>query len=180
MPDPLTNKTFPLVRSAGVLSDIRYYFFRKPECNTLVKFGSRDERETYSASIMQRLGIDVHQFRLMNIHRIGIEAPARFIFDELMRWDGDSICWPNNIARVNLKDGKIENIVITLLGRFAKLFVMKAIRIQPIPAVNDTDNARYLLYECSGGYPIGIFSLYVRSSIPERISLLRCSSRISR
>ena len=29
------------------------------------------------------------------------------------------------------------------------------------------DNARYLLYKCSGGYPIGFFSMYVRSSIPE-------------
>jgi hypothetical protein len=24
------------------------------------------------------------------------------------------------------------------------------------------------LYECCGGYPIGIFAMYVRSSIPER------------
>jgi len=168
MPDPSTNTTLPLIRSEGVLSDIRYYFLKKPECNTLVTYKSREDRETNSASIMQRLGIDVHQFRLLNIHRIGIEAPARYIFDELMRWDGDSICWPNHIARVNLEEGKIENIVITLFGRFAKLFVMKAIRIQPIPAVNDTDNARYFLYECTGGYPIGIFSLFVRSSIPER------------
>ena len=28
-----------------------------------------------------------------------------------------------------------------------------------------SDNARFLLYECSGGYPIGIFTIYVRSSI---------------
>ena len=31
----------------------------------------------------------------------------------------------------------------------------------------DFDNARYLLYRSSGGYPIGIFAMYVRSSIKE-------------
>lgn len=158
----------PLVRTTSVLSDIRYYFLLKPETDTLIKFNSEEEREVYCTSILQRIGIDVHQFNLMNIHRIGVEAPASYLFHELMRWNGDSLCWPNHIARVNLEDGMIENIVITLLGRFAKLFVMKAIRIHPIPASNDTDNARYFLYECTGGYPIGIFSLYVRSSIPER------------
>jgi hypothetical protein len=104
----------------------------------------------------------------MNIHRIGVEAPASFLFHELMKWNGDSICWPNHIARVNLQENRIEDIVITLPGRFYKLFVMKAIRIRQIPAPNDTDNARYFLYQCSGGYPIGIFSLYVRTSIAER------------
>ena len=31
----------------------------------------------------------------------------------------------------------------------------------------DFDNARYLLYECSGGYPIGIFSIFIRSSVSD-------------
>ena len=43
---------------------------------------------------------------------------------------------------------------------------MKAIRILRTPTSADYDNARYLLYECTGGYPIGIFSMFVRSSIP--------------
>ncbi|MFH1936156.1 MAG: hypothetical protein ABIK52_01170 [Bacteroidota bacterium] len=158
----------PITRTTGVLSDITRYFLRKPEYHTIITFQSEEEREVYCSSILQRIGIDVHQYNLMNIHRIGVEAPVSYLFHELMKWNGDSICWPNHIARVNLQDGKIENIVITLLGRFAKLFVMKAIRIHRIPAANDTDNARYFLYQCSGGYPIGIFSIYVRSSIPER------------
>jgi hypothetical protein len=158
----------PLHRTTGVLSDITYYFLRRPEEKTLVTFGSPEEKEEYCSSILQRIGIDVHRFRLMNIHRIGIDAPASYLFQELMKWNGDSVCWPNHIARVNLQDGHIENIVITLLGRFYSLFVMKAIRIHPVPTDDDTDNARYFLYECSGGYPIGIFSLYVRSSIAER------------
>lgn len=162
-----TSKKLPLKRSTSVLSDIWYYFIRNPEYNTLVKYKSRDDRERYSLAIIQRIGIDVHQFRLLNIHQIGIEAPGGYIFDELMRWRGDAICWPNHIARVHLGAGK-ENITITLFGKRIKLFSMKAIKIQSIPAVTDTDNARYFLYNCTGGYPIGIFSLYVRSSIPER------------
>jgi hypothetical protein len=158
----------PLVRTTGVFSDVLHYFLRRPEQKTRVTFNSPEEKEIYCASILQRIGIDVHQFRLINIHRIGIDAPASYLFQELMKWNGDSVCWPNHIARVNLQGGNIENIVITLPGRFYKLFVMKAISIHPVPLDSDTDNARYFLYECSGGYPIGIFSLYVRSSIPER------------
>jgi len=44
---------------------------------------------------------------------------------------------------------------------------MNAIRIKRVPDPFDFDNARYLLYECSGGYPIGIFFMYVRSSIED-------------
>lgn len=47
------------------------------------------------------------------------------------------------------------------------LFLLTAIRIKKIPDNFDYDNARYMLYECSGGYPIGILAIYVRSSIPE-------------
>ena len=37
-----------------------------------------------------------------------------------------------------------------------------------MPETADFDNARYLLYECGGGYPIGVSALYVRSSIAGR------------
>ena len=45
---------------------------------------------------------------------------------------------------------------------------MSALKFQLTTPASDTDNARYLLYKCSGGYPIGVFSLYVRSSISEQ------------
>ena len=51
---------------------------------------------------------------------------------------------------------------------FIQLFNLDAIHIKRIPDPSDNDNARYLLYKCSGGYPIGIFCMYVRSSIPDR------------
>ena len=37
-----------------------------------------------------------------------------------------------------------------------------------VPAESDLDNARYFLWDCKGGYPIGIFSVFARSPIAER------------
>ena len=55
------------------------------------------------------------------------------------------------------------------MGRsFIPLFKLDALHFQKIPDLSDSDNARFLLYKCSGGYPIGIFSLYVRSSIVQQ------------
>ena len=174
---------FPFKRTGSIFADIRYYFLNTPKIKTLIKFNSVENRQRYCESIMQRIGIDVNRYKLLNIHQIGIEAPASHLFNELMKWNGDSLCWPNHIARVNLPDITLEKIQITLFGgsgktaekkrgiflfRFPQLFVLKAIRIQPMPDQIDTDNARYFLYESSGGYPIGVFSIYVRTSIPER------------
>ncbi|MBT6835993.1 MAG: hypothetical protein HOA61_08095 [Bacteroidetes bacterium] len=43
--------------------------------------------------------------------------------------------------------------------------MLNAISIKKTPDPTGIDNARYLLYKSSGGYPIGIFTMYVRSSI---------------
>jgi len=124
---------------------------------------------------MQRTGIGMDSYRVLNIHRIGIEVPASFVFEELLNWNGDSSCWPNHIAKVTLKDGSLENIKVNLFGwpsdpfrkkkdiagmQLFHLFNMTSIRIQYTPALFDFDNAQYLLYKCSGRYPIGIFSMY--------------------
>jgi hypothetical protein len=47
------------------------------------------------------------------------------------------------------------------------LFLLNSLRFKIQPDSYDFDNARYLLYDCSGGYPIGIFAMYVRSSVAE-------------
>jgi len=173
----------PPTKSTGIFSDIRYFFLEKPEKATIIRFRTDEERQSYSQSILQRTGIGVEMYRVLNIHRIGIEAPATFVFEELLKWNGDSSCWPNHIAKVTLKAGRLDEIQVNLFGwpadPFAKkkgiarlhpfhLFNLNAITIQTTPAPFDFDNARYLLYKCSGGYPIGVFSMYVRSSIPER------------
>jgi hypothetical protein len=173
----------PPSRSTGIFSDIRYFLWDKPEFPTFIKFQSEEERLLYSRSILQRTGIGVDKYSVLNIHRIGIEAPAIFVFEELLRWNGDSSCWPNHIAKVTLKDDKLEKIKVNLFGwpadpfnpkkgiarlQLFHLFNMNAITIQSTPVPFDFDNARYLLYKCSGGYPIGVFLMYVRTSIPER------------
>ena len=173
----------PPSRSINIFTDLWRFFIHKPEIDTRVAFRDEEERNRYSRSILQRTGIGVDKYRVLNIHRIGIEAPSSYVFDELLKWNGDSTCWPNHLARVTLQDGKLEKIRIFLFGfrkhlfglkngllglNFLRLFDMDSIAIQRIPAPFDFDNARYLLYKCSGGYPIGVFSMYVRTSIPER------------
>jgi hypothetical protein len=172
----------PPERSAGILSDTRYFFFHRPAIPTLIEFSSEAEKEDYSHRIMQRIGIDITKYSVLNIHRIGIHVPVRYVFEELLQWDGDSSCWPNHIATVDRLDGRLEHIQIFLLGRkkypfglkndlfglnFIPLFSLDAKKFQHLPGLSD-DNARYLLYDSSGGYPIGIFTMYVRSAVPKR------------
>jgi hypothetical protein len=102
---------------------------------------------------------------VLNIHTIGIEAPARHVFEELLVWDGDSTCWPNNVAAAERVGGTLDEIRVSLLGiRWLPLFSLRSLKLQSAPDTGGGDNARYLLYECGGGYPIGMFCLYVRSS----------------
>jgi hypothetical protein len=172
----------PPSRSNGFLSDISLFFLHKPNTPTLIEFKTETEREDYSHRIMQRLGIDVSKYSVLNIHKIGIDVPVRYAFEEIMQWDGDSTCWPNHIAAVERMDGQLEHIQIHLLGqkkyplgfknaffglKFIPLFSLHAMKFQLLPGPSD-DNARFLLYESSGGYPIGIFTMYVRSSIAEQ------------
>ena len=162
--------------SKNIFTDIWHYLVHRPAMRTLVEHNDTESSEEISKSIMQRTGIDVENYRMLNLHSIGINSPASYIFDELLNWSGDSICWPNYIAKVNLQNGGLEQIKIFLFGLKFRLlrmhpfhlFDLNAIRIQKVPNHSDFDNARYLLYECKGGYPIGIFSMYVRSSIPGR------------
>jgi len=154
----------------------------KASRNYLIKFKSKEKREEYNKRIIQRVGIDVNKNSILNIHKIGVEAPVNYVFNELLNWNGDSTCWPNHVAKVERVDDKIEEIRILPFGwskypfKFMKsffglnlipLFYLNSIRIKQVPDSFDFDNARYILYQSSGGYPIGIFTMYVRSSIAE-------------
>ena len=179
---PATEPKKPPSKSKGIFSDIRYFFISNPKLKTLVKFEAEGERQKYTERILQRTGIGVDKYRMLNIHKIGVEAPVSYLFEELLRWNGESNCWPNHIARLKLLDDELKRISVSLFGlsryflnprngksrfQFLQLFNLDAIKIQKIPDPADNDNARFLLYKCSGGYPIGVFSMYVRSSIPE-------------
>jgi hypothetical protein len=169
----------PPIKSKNLFTDLFLFLFLKPNTPTLVRLRSIKEKEDYSLRLLQRLNVNVKNFRILNVHQIGVDAPAKYVFDELLKWDGDSTCWPNYLAKVVRKENKLDHLLIYLFGwskisswinpfnkmkKFPPLFKMDVINIQKTPIQTDGDNARYLLYKCSGGYPIGIFTMYVRSS----------------
>lgn len=174
------KKLQPPGRSNNVFTDIKFFLFKRPKPATYVKFKTFDDRLRFRHRILQRIGMDASNYSVLNVHKIGIDAPVNTIFEELLNWNGDSTCWPNHIAKINRINNEIENIQILpfgwkkylfgikngLLGfKYIPLFNLNAVKIQSSPGSIDDDNARYLLYKCSGGYPIGFFTMYVRSSI---------------
>jgi hypothetical protein len=176
-----SSATGPPSGSKGLLTDVIYFLLHRPKQPTLIKFDSTEERDNYNQRVMQRTGIDPNRYSILNIHKIGVEAPVSYVFNELLQWNGDSTCWPNHIAKVDRIENDLKRIRIEPFGwkkypfKFMKsffglkiipLFLLNAIQIKSVPDTFDFDNARYLLYECSGGYPIGIYIMYVRSSIP--------------
>ena len=175
------SKNKPPSRSRGLVTDVLFFLLHKPEQPTLIKYDSVEERDDYNQRVMQRIGIDPNRYSVLNIHKKGVEAPVSYVFNELLQWNGDSTCWPNHIAKVDRIENDLKRIRVHPFGwkkypfRFMKsffgfklipLFLLNAIQIKEVPDAFDFDNARYLLYECSGGYPIGIYVMYVRSSIP--------------
>ena len=173
----LTNQNQCLENS--FLCDLKNYFLNSPRIKTLLEHNSPEEKESISKRILQRIGISVNEYSILNVHKIGIEVPVKYVFEELLQWDGTSDYWPNQLARVKRINGSLEKILIYTLGieklnfggllangiKFKPLFNMTALKFQITTPPSDTDNARYLLYKCSGGYPIGVFTIYVRSSI---------------
>ena len=185
-PGDCADKLQPPIRSKGLFSDIKYFLLNKPETPTLIHFNSIQEKEDFSYRITQRLGVGVSDYKILNIHRIGIDVPAKYVFEELLNWNGDSSCWPNYIAKVERSDNSLEHIAIYLFGwinlpkwfknsmigrSFIPLFKMDSLVFKKIPDATSSDNARFLLYRTSGGYPIGLFSMYVRSSIENQNEL---------
>jgi|GEM_PF-18728 len=167
----------PPKKPRGVLGDVLSFVLRAPRIPTRIDFSSIAEREDYSKRVLQRLGRDVSAYSVLNLHRIGVEAPGRYVFEELLNWDGDSTTWPNELATIERVGEGLEHVQVHLFGRSwlrhllpsrEPLFELKLLRMQAVPGDTDPDNSRYLLFNCEGGYPIGIFALYVRSSIPEQ------------
>ena len=165
----------------SLFSDIGHYFIHRPVIPTLVDFETDSVRDDYTQRIVQRLGIDVSQYSVLNIHRIGIDAPVGYVFDGLLGWEGDSPYWPNHVATLKVIEGRPENLKVVLLGRsiggwlgkrsggrLGTLFEMHARTVRNVPHESDLDNARYLLWDCIGGYPIGFFSVFVRSAMAVR------------
>ena len=162
-------------------ADIRAYFVHRGSTPTLVDFHSDEVRKEYTRRIAQRVGIDVSQYSVLNIHRIGIDAPVRYVFEEIVRWRGDSPYWPNHVATLQIEEGRSRDVRVVLLGQsiggllasltaggVGTLFRMHLRTARSVPGNADLDNARYFLWDCTGGYPIGIFSVFARSAIAAR------------
>ncbi|HEY9115318.1 MAG TPA: hypothetical protein VIN10_11520 [Bacteroidales bacterium] len=168
-------------KSNSILSDIRYFFIQKSEIDTLVKFQPENGRQQYNQLIFDRIGLEVDKFKMLNIHQIAIDVPVDFLFGELMKWNSDSCWWPNHIAKVHALDDRLSRINVFLFGKINFSFkkqkkspefhLLRLFNFKLIKKENNSSpenkNAHYLLYECSGGYPIGVFSLFMRDSIPE-------------
>ncbi len=166
--------------SDGVLSDVGQFLLHAPAIPTLIKYNSAADREDYSQRILQRIMVDVSLYTVLNIHQIGIEVPVRYVFDEILRWDGDSTCWPNHIAEVERQRDGLDQISIFLLGRrqyplgrkrhflglrYIPLFNLTVTRLQQQAETTDADNARFVLFRTTGGYPTGHFCMFARSPI---------------
>ena len=165
----------------SLVSDIRHYLVHRPAISTFVDLETDTVKEDYTQRIIQRLGIDVSQYSVLNIHRIGIDAPVGYVFDGLVGWEGDSPCWPNHIATLKVIEERSASRKVVLFGRsiggwlgdrsggrLGTLFEMHERTVRSFPGDSDLDNARYLLWDCRGGYPIGVFSVFVRSGMAAR------------
>jgi hypothetical protein len=170
-------------RGPGLWADVSQYLLQSPPLPTRVPLRRQDDRENYDLRILQRIGVNVADYSVLSIHRIGIDAPLTLVWEELSRWRPDGGYWPNTLARVVGRDSRFEHADVYLLGRMQSLFVLRngflgldfiplfsldLLKRQSRPRVDDVDNARYFLYRCSGGYPIGVFAIYVRSGIPSQ------------
>lgn len=179
----IKNNLAPPGRSKNVFMDALNFLFHHPPHKTYIRFKSLEDRLSFRHRILQRVGMDASNYSVLNVHKIGIDAPVQYVFEELMNWNGQSTCWPNHIAKVDRINDKIENIRILPFGwtkylfgikngifgfKYIPLFNLNAVRIQSVPGLNEADNARYMLYKSTGGYPIGFFTLYVRSSVDDQ------------
>jgi hypothetical protein len=173
----------PAAKRRSVRSDLREFVLHEPEEPTLIDSDSPEGREDYCRRILQRLDVRVDDYAVLNIHRIGVRAPVTFVFEELRRWDELSSWWPNRLAEIERVSGSLELIRVFFLGRrihpfglefrlfgfnVIPLFELHALRIREVPGPLDCDNARYLLFDCRGGYPAGILAGYVRSPIADQ------------
>lgn len=169
--------------TTGLFADIRAFVLRRPAVPTFVHCSSPADREEFEQRILQRIDVNVHQYAILNIHRIVVDAPVLFVFEQFRTWEPESVWWPNHIARLEATDRELNHIRVFFLGRkkhflglktsffglnVIPLFEMHVLNAREIPDARDFDNARYMVYRCSGGYPVGIVGIYVRSSIPAR------------
>jgi len=153
-----------VAHTQGLWADITGYVLRRPARPTRVPIVTVALREDYEDRILQRLGIRVHDYSVLNVNRIGIDAPTTFVWDAVANWRPDEGYWPNTLARAEFSSSLPRSVQVRLFGAIP-MFQLDMLRYQDTPGLTEVDNARYLIHRCSGGYPMGVFSIYVRSRI---------------
>ena len=153
----------PPVPSRGLLGDIYHYLLRRPVIPTHVAITDEASREHYGRRIASHIGTPVDEYAVLNVHRIGIDAPVEEIFAELRRRNATTACWPDHLAHVQRRAAPNGDTHVSVLGwKFWSLF-----RLTEVESDTFGGEARHLLFRSHGGYPIGIFAMLVRPSIRE-------------
>ena len=88
--------------ASGLVSDVTGFVFHRPEISTHVAVESDSWREDYTLRIAQRTGVDVSVYSILNIHRIGINAPVEIVFEEVER------CQRDVVRRVALEPLRVD------------------------------------------------------------------------
>jgi len=153
----------PPVPSRGLLGDVYHFLLRRPAGPTHVPITDAASREYFGGRIAHHLGTPVEDYAVLNIHRIGIDAPAEQIFAAIQRRSAIAVCWPNHLARLQRDDTTAGETRVSVLGcRFWSLFRLTEVEVDEFGS-----EGRYLMFRSHGGYPIGIFAMHVRPTIRE-------------
>jgi hypothetical protein len=170
------------VRAPRLLSDVRGFLLHRPAIRTFVPCSTPEQREDFDRAVLERVHVGVERYAILNIHRIGVTAPAPFVFEQFRTWQPRSVWWPNRIASLEAADRRLQHIRVYFLGRkrhlfgiraplfglnVIPLFDMEVLEVRDTPEPGASDEARYMLYRCGGGYPVGVVVVYVRSPLPE-------------
>jgi hypothetical protein len=99
------------------VGDLLTYFVQRPPVPTLVRFSNPVQRDDYLARIRQRVGLGVERFAILNVHRIGIDAPLMLVWQKSLEWGPDSTYWPMRIAPMERPDGSNHWLEVYLFGR---------------------------------------------------------------
>lgn len=166
----------------NLLDDVRDFVARRPAIPTHVRAASPEQRDDFARRILERVEIPVAHYAILNIHRIGVDAPVPFVFEQFRTWEPRSVWWPNRIARLAAADRELRDIRVYFLGRrkpflglkipffglnVVPLFSMQVLNVRDGPATGGIEPPRYTVYRCGGGYPVGVVIVYVRPPFPD-------------
>ena len=100
--------------SPGLLEDARRYLLARPPHATALRFADPAVRTHYEHRILQRLGIRVADYAILNIHRVGVEAPGVLVWEEIQQWEDER-------TRIRSRDLDYARIIGDHLARLERV-----------------------------------------------------------